>query len=67
MSQAFEKGMMISPNSKNGNTTINKVFVALRIFAVIILLMGIKLKTNIKKEVEKEHEEIINEYEDIKL
>jgi hypothetical protein len=48
MSVVFDKAMMISPNSKNGNTILNKIFVGLRLMAVMILLVTIKLKTNLK-------------------
>jgi hypothetical protein len=48
MSKIFEKAMMISPNSKNGNTLINKIYFTLRIFSILILLITIKLKTNLK-------------------
>lgn len=35
MSQVYEKSMLLSPNTKNGKTLLNKVFVALRISAAI--------------------------------
>ena len=62
--------MLISPNSKNGNTLLNKVLMAMRITAAIstivdnvVLMVGIKLKSNLNKEVETEHEEILKKYE----
>lgn len=70
MSEVFEKAMLISPNSKNGNTLLNKVLMAMRITAAIstivgnvVLMVGIKLKSNLNKEVETEHEEILKKYE----
>jgi hypothetical protein len=48
MGEVFEKAMMISPNSKNGNSTLNKVLTALRVGAAIVLLLTIKLKLNLK-------------------
>lgn len=70
MSEVFEKAMLISPNSKNGNTLLNKVLMAMRITAAIstivdnvVLMVGIKLKSNLSKEVETEHEEILKKYE----
>jgi hypothetical protein len=49
---------MLSPNSKNGNTILNKFLVALRISAalsknkfILVLMVGIKLKSNLNNEI----------------
>ena len=49
---------------------INKLLVALRVTAALgkiisnsVLLVGIKLKSKLSQEVEKEHEEILKKYE----
>lgn len=60
MGEVFEKAMMISPNSKNGNSTLNKVLTALRVGAAIVLLLTIKLKLNLKQEVESEHDKLLS-------
>jgi formamidopyrimidine-DNA glycosylase len=51
--------MLISPNSKNGNTLLNKALMAMRIVAGIgnpydniVLLVGIKLQSKLRTEVE---------------
>lgn len=44
--------MMISPNSKNAYSHVNKILFGLRIAAVIVLAVAIKLKKNITKDFE---------------
>lgn len=41
--------MLISPNSKNAHTLVNKLLLGFRVLAAIALLIGIKLKTKVGK------------------
>jgi hypothetical protein len=67
MSGAFDAVMMLSPNSKNGSTWINKVYLGLRIAAGLVLVVAVALKTKLRQDIEKEHHEIVKEFEDIQL
>lgn len=48
MSLMFGKAMMISSNSKNGNSFLNKALVVLRLFSVLLIITGVILKGNLK-------------------
>jgi hypothetical protein len=67
MAAAFDAALMLSPNSKNGSSALNKIYLGLRVLAGLILLVSINLKTKLQRDIENEHEEILKEYEDIKL
>lgn len=58
MNLIFDKTMMISPNTKNGNTVVNKVLFVFRLLAAMVVIVGVVLKSKLKDEIEKEHEEI---------
>lgn len=48
MSLIYNKAMMISPNSKNGNTFLNKALLVLRLFAALVIIIGVVLKGKLK-------------------
>lgn len=48
MSAIFQKAMLLSPNSKNGNTPLNKGLMILRILAAFVVAIGVLLKSKLQ-------------------
>lgn len=67
MSSIYDKAMMISPNSKNGNTPINKLLMAMRLLAGLVIIIGVVLKGKLKDEIKKENEEMLEKFNEVKL